>query len=85
MTTALAAPLGLILGLYFYGGLWFTVRHLATTTHPVLLTLGSFWMRLLPVLGGFLFVTHGRWQNALLCLTGFLAGRVAVSRWVRCT
>lgn len=85
MTGVLAAGAGLILGIFFYGGLWLTVRHLATTTHPVLLTLGSFWVRLAVVLGGFLFVTPGKWQNAALCLTGFVAGRIAVSRWVRCT
>jgi F1F0 ATPase subunit 2 len=85
MITVLSVLLGLTLGFFFYGGLWFTVRHLAATSHPVLLTMGSFWIRLLPVLAGFLFITQGRWQNALLCLAGFLAARVAVSRWVRCT
>ena len=36
---------GIALGVFFYGGLWLTVRRLLMTRHPVLLTLGSFCVR----------------------------------------
>lgn len=85
MMTFLAAITGLMLGVFFYGGLWFTVQRLPAARHPVVLTLGSFWIRLLVVLGGFLLVTHGSWVNAVVCLIGLLCGRVVVSRRVRCT
>lgn len=85
MITLLAAPIGFLLGVFFYGGLWLTVKHLVTTNHPVLLGVGSFWLRLFFVLAGFLALAQGRWQNAVLCLAGFIAGRIAISRWVRCT
>jgi F1F0 ATPase subunit 2 len=69
---------GFALGVFFYGGLWLTVRRLSDTRHPGLLTLGSFWIRTLLVVGGFLFVMAGRWDYALWSLIGFTAGRFAV-------
>ena len=74
---------GAALGIFFYMGLWVTVRALLTTRHPTLLTLGSFLIRTLVVLAGFLFLMKGRWQYALTCVTGFMMGRVAVSKSLR--
>ena len=74
---------GAALGVFFYIGLWFTVRSLLTARHPTLLTLGSFWIRTLVVLAGFLLVMKGRWQYALTCVAGFVMGRVAVSKFLR--
>ena len=73
---------GVVLGSVFYAGLWLTVRNLPTARHPVWLTLSSFWLRTLVVIAGFLFVMKGRWQNALICLAGFVMGRIAVSRFL---
>lgn len=71
---------GAVLGVLFYLGLWLTVRELSTTRHPVLLALGSFWIRTLVVLAGFLFLLNGRWQFALLCALGFIMGRAVISK-----
>jgi len=77
---------GVALGVLFYGGLWITIQRLTITCHPIALTLGSLLLRMAVVLAGFLLVTRGRWQNALLCLAGFMVGRIAVSRFLRvCT
>jgi len=74
---------GAALGIFFYAGLWVTVRALLTTRHPTLLTLGSFWIRTLVVLASFLFLMKGSWQYALICLAGFIMGRVGVSKSLR--
>jgi F1F0 ATPase subunit 2 len=74
---------GAVLGVFFYVGLWVTVRALLTTRHPTLLTLGSFWIRTLVVLASFLFLMKGRWQYALTCVVGFMIGRIAVSKSLR--
>ena len=74
---------GAALGGFFYLGLWLTVRELSVTRHPVLLTLTSFWIRTLVVLGSFLYLMQGHWQYAAACLLGFVAGRVAVSIPIR--
>ncbi len=77
---------GVTLGVLFYGGLWITVRWLATTRYPIPVTLGSLLVRMVMVLTGLLLVARGRWQNVLACLAGLLIGRLAVSRsWVKCT
>jgi F1F0 ATPase subunit 2 len=78
----LCASAGLALGFAFYGGLWITLRRLIVTRHPFALTMGSFLLRMAIALGGFLLVSAGRWQNALLCFAGFAAGRFIVSKVV---
>ncbi len=76
---------GIVIGLLFYGGLWFTVQALVVTRHPVLLTVSSFGARMLIALSGFLFFMDGKWQNALGCLAGFALGRVICSILLRRT
>jgi F1F0 ATPase subunit 2 len=44
---------GMLLGLLYFGGLWMTVRRLATTRHPIQLALVSLLMRLGLCLAGF--------------------------------
>ncbi len=70
---------GAALGGFFYLGLWLTVRAVITSRHPVALTLVSFWIRTVVVLAGFLYLMQGRWQYAVACVAGFVAGRAAVS------
>jgi F1F0 ATPase subunit 2 len=76
---------GILLGILFYGGLWLTVRHLATARHPFALTLGSLLLRMAVTLAGFLFVLNGRWQNAVVTLVGFTAGRAMLGWTARRT
>lgn len=77
---ALAAGIGL--GVFYFGGLWLTVRRLPTAQHPALLSLLSFFARLGIVLSGFYLVMDGHWQRLLACLFGFLGVRfILVRRW----
>lgn len=71
---------GIALGFLFYGGLWFTVRQLPVSRHPAWLTFGSFWLRSAIVVTGLLIVMNQHWEYALVCLAGFTAGRLAVSK-----
>jgi F1F0 ATPase subunit 2 len=73
---------GAALGIFFYTGLYFTIRVLLTTRHPILLILGSLGFRTLVVVATILFLTVGRWQYALTCVAGLLLGRVAVSKFL---
>ncbi len=70
---------GVVLGLFFYGGLWYSVSHLADSRHAILLAVGSFWIRVLAVLAGFLFLMESRWEYALILMAGFTMGRLIVS------
>ena len=67
---------GTLLGIFFYGGLWLTVRRFPTTRHPLAITLGSLLVRMAVTLAGFFFVIDGRWRNAVAALLGFTAARL---------
>ena len=80
LTTSLLAVLaGVALGVIFYGGLWWTVRHAATCRQPGLAVLGSFLARTGTAVGGFYLVGAGDWRRLLLCLLGFVLARLAVT------
>ena len=73
---------GLAVGIFFYGGLWFTVNLLAGSRYRALLLLGSFGIRTLVVVSGFPVLIERRWDYALWCLVGFTVGRLAVVRFM---
>jgi len=77
---ALLAGFGL--GVLFFGGLWLTVRALPKSRYPAALMLGSFWGRTAVVVAGFTLAIGRRWQNALVCLVGFLIARLVLARWI---
>ena len=80
LIVALAAGMGL--GIFYFGGLWWTVRRLPKARRPAFLSLLSFFGRLGVVLFGFFLVMDGQWQRMLVCLLGFLGVRVIlVRRW----
>ncbi|NIO10485.1 MAG: ATP synthase subunit I [Deltaproteobacteria bacterium] len=73
---------GIGIGVFYFGGLWVTVRRLPTTRHPALWTLGSFMGRTGMSLLGFYAAMGGRWERLLACLFGFLLARhFLVRRW----
>ncbi len=76
-TTAIAA--GFVLGVLFYGGLWWTVRHAADFRRPALAVLGSALLRMAIALGGFYLAAGGEWSRMLLCLLGFVLARLVVT------
>ena len=79
----LAFAAGLGLGLFYFGGLWLTVRQLPTSRYPVPLLLVSFAGRTAAVVVGFYFVMGGHWERALACLVGFLIVRFALTARLR--
>jgi F1F0 ATPase subunit 2 len=75
---ALAFAAGIVLGTFFFYGLWLTVRKLPLARRPVVMSLSSFFGRLAIVLVGFYFITAGRWERLAVCLVGFLAARMVL-------
>jgi F1F0 ATPase subunit 2 len=78
----LALLAGFGLGMLFFGGLWLTVRALPKSSYPAALMLASFWGRTGLVVAGFTLAIGRRWQNALVCLLGFLIARLLLARWI---
>ncbi len=74
---------GAALGLFYFGGLWLTVRRLTTARHLALWMLGSFLIRNLLVAVGFYPVVLQGWQAALFCLVGFIVIRFILIRRIK--
>jgi F1F0 ATPase subunit 2 len=79
----LALVTGISLGAIFFGGLWWTVQKGVISKQPALWFLGSLLLRTCLALAGFYFVARGRWERLLLCLLGFVAARLIVTRYTR--
>jgi F1F0 ATPase subunit 2 len=70
---------GCLLGVIFFGGLWWTVRHGVSSTRPALWFSASLLLRVAIALAGFYFVGAGHWVWLVLCLLGFSTARAAVT------
>jgi len=71
---------GVLLGFFFFGGLWWTVKKSLSSPRAALWLVGSFVVRMVVTVGGFYLVSDGQWQRILACLVGFLVARTVVSR-----
>ena len=83
LSLALAFATGVLLGAIFFGGLWWTVRKGLSSTQPALWFLGSLLLRTWLTLAGFYFVARGNWVRLPVCLVGFVAARLIVTRYTR--
>ena len=79
LAPALAA--GLLLGVMFFGGLWWTVIRGVSSPRPALWFFGSMQLRTTFILAGFYYVGRDHWERWLLCLLGFFLARLVV-RWL---
>ncbi len=78
LIAAFALTAGVLLGVMFYGGLWWTVRRGVSSGRAALWFLASLLLRMGTAVAGFYLVSAGQWQRLLLCLAGFIAARLAV-------
>ena len=83
LTLALALMAGLLLGAFFFGGLWWTVRRGIASKRAALWFLGSMLLRTSVVLLGFYFVLGDNWQRLVAGLLGFVIARLIVTRLTR--
>ena len=79
----LALPAGVVLGVLFFGGLWWTVCKGVASESPAAWFFGSLVLRMGIALGGFCLVGNGDWERLILCLAGFVVARLAVTRLTR--
>ncbi len=73
---------GIGLGLFYFGGLWFTVRRVTKTEKPALLFLGSFASRTLLSVLGFYWLAQAHWAYLLAGMAGFLMMRLILTHWL---
>jgi len=76
---ALAWVAGTLLGAFFFGGLWWTVRKVGSSQQPALWVFGSLLLRMSVALTGFYVVSGSHWERMALCLLGFVMARLVVT------
>ena len=69
---------GVLLGVGFFGGLWWTVRHSLASPHSASWLVSSFVLRMSISVAGFYLISNGRWERLLACLLGFIVARFGV-------
>ncbi len=76
---------GIVLGMFFFGGLWWTIRRGLSSSRPALWFFGSMLLRTAIVVLGFYYVLGDDWRRLLAALLGFVIARLAVTRLTRGT
>ena len=71
---------GGLLGAFFFGGLWWSVRKSLASVKPALWMFGSLLLRMGVTMTGFYLVSGGDWQRLFSCLVGFLLARQLLTR-----
>ncbi len=67
---------GAVLGTFYFGGLWLTLKHLPGSSQPALLTFGSFLGRSLVCLLGFYLVSSSGLEVLIFGVVGFILAKV---------
>jgi F1F0 ATPase subunit 2 len=70
---------GLLLGAFFFGGLWWTVRKGVKSERVALWFFGSMLLRTGVVMLGFYLLLGDSWQRMLVGLLGFFIARLTVT------
>ena len=73
---SIAFLLGGTVGLFHFGGLWFTIRRMSRVRNPEVEFVLSFFLRTAISIAAFFFISDGRWENILAAMAGFLAVRL---------
>ena len=73
---------GVMLGAFFFGGLWWTIRMGPPSEWSGLVFAGSLLIRMAVAVAGFYLVSEGEWRKLVACLAGFLLARVAITRLI---
>lgn len=71
---------GIVIGVFFFGGLWITIRRVQHLRRPGIVLFASSVVRITIALGGLYVVAWGRWERLLIAVVGFMLARLVVIR-----
>lgn len=71
---------GMALGVFYFVGLWKTVKNMPSSHHPVRLMIGSFAVRILILLPVLYFITAGHWERLMAAMAGFFIIKMFLTR-----
>ena len=83
LSFAMTIIAGFILGILFFGGLYWTVRIGMESRNPALLFVVSFLVRTTSVLAGFYFLLDGHWEKLVTSMMGFLLARILIMQFTK--
>ena len=82
-TMVIVFAVGIVLGVLFFLGLWYTVQKVTRSKTPAWWILGSFVFRIGIVILGFYYIGADNWQRLLACLAGFIVARFIVTYYTK--
>ena len=71
---------GAACALFYFGGLWLTLRHTLNARHAAVLVVLSFWSRTAVVAAMIFVLADGRLDRLALCVVGLLVTRTLLLR-----
>ncbi|NLB20334.1 MAG: ATP synthase subunit I [Clostridium sp.] len=71
---------GILLGIFFFGGLYLTVERMQKVKHPALFMIFSLLLRMAILLLGFFLLMNNQYQNLLAALVGVIVSRFFLIR-----
>ena len=77
---SLAFVAGLALGVFYFAGLWQTVKKLPSSEQPLRLIIESFSLRMIIVLTAFYFIMGSQWERLAAALTGFILMKIILTK-----
>ncbi len=78
LEVGLALFVGALLGVFFFGGLWWTIRKGIASKWVAVWFIGSLLIRTMIVMAVFYFVSQHHWSRFAACAVGFLLTRIVI-------
>ena len=79
----IAFLVGVILGIFYFGGLYLSVKKIDKVKYPSLLMTVSFIIRMSLLILGFFYISKGDYRNILLALAGVILIRFIMTFTVK--
>ena len=73
---------GILLGLFYFGGLWWTIGRMGRTENPMSFYLVSLAVRLAILLLSFFFFLNVGVFHLIVAFVGFMIARLSLVRWI---
>ncbi len=74
---------GAVISVLYHTGLWWTVKSLQQSRSPVLLSIGSFYLRTTVTVAAFYIVMQNDWKRLVVCLMGFMITKFMITRRIK--
>ncbi len=74
---------GVLLGVVFFGGLYFSVNRMVDMKHPAVFMIASLIIRMLIVVLGLYLIRGDNFYNIPLALLGIILARTLLTSWVK--